>query len=361
MGDWFTLSKQDGQYLSYLQGTFSNQVRAIPQRPMDGRVNTNFMTFRLVAVEMIKRPALWKIWWRALRPSLLTLSLSPCLVIWGMSLLLEEQTPRVPIWQVLNVLLVLGLFQASLHLLNDYFDHMSGKDRADDRTGSRIIQNGWLPAYALYRFGVGLMLSGALLALPILWEQNWLVWGGALAALLGGGLFSLAQSHRLWLGVQELILFVLAGPMLTASFYYLLFGQWSWWASSVGIFFGLLAAAAFHLNHLEEIFLTERSGRRTLVGWLGFERSKRLLYLILGGAALSLLTLIFAGPMWPVASLGLLFFLFLVGMLTARIHRSPSFASSGLIQVRYAALRIHWLLGLFLSVSTALLSLYKNL
>src|SRR5882762_8431299 len=75
-----TLTPDDPDYRQYLLGHFSNSLRALPVESFSQHSRRERVTFRLVPVEEIQKPAWWKIYFKACRPELLGLTLGPFVV-----------------------------------------------------------------------------------------------------------------------------------------------------------------------------------------------------------------------------------------------------------------------------------------
>lgn len=222
-------------------------------------------------------------------------------------------------------LVTLGLLMAHAtnNLLNDLTDHLKGADSGDSfraRYGVQPVEAGLMSIreVLLYAAGTGLvaLLAGAYLAyargLPVL------------ILLAVGVFFVVFYTWPLkYVGLGELAVLVVWGPLMIGGGYYTITGEWSWEVVLAGLPYALGTTAIIFGKHIDKLDADRRKGIRTLPVILG-EKTAR--YAVLGMMALQyplVVYLVITGFFTPVM---LVVFLSLYGFfkLTVPVYRAPT-------------------------------------
>lgn len=225
-------------------------------------------------------------------------------------------------------LVTLGLLMAHAtnNLLNDLTDHLKGADSGDSfRTqyGVQPVEAGLMSArdVLLYAAGTGLvaLLAGACLVylrgLPVL------------ILLAIGAFFVLFYTWPLkYVGLGELAVLVVWGPLMIGGGYYTITGEWNTDVVLAGLPYALGTTAIIFGKHIDKLEADREKGIHTLPVLLGEKVSR---YAVLGTMVLQYLLvayLILTGFFTPVM---LVVFLSLYGFfkLTLPVYRSPRPAS----------------------------------
>ncbi len=167
------------------------------------------------------------------------------------------------------ILGTLGLMHISANILNDFMDHIHGVDRLQFKTGSRVIQNGWLRAKTVRDIGIALFvvaLIGGVLILTLSSINNILF--GLLAAIAVFG-YSVFRRGFKGLGLGELGIFLFCGPALLLSFEYVLTEKLSCICFILGCWNGVVASEQIFLRTWQNLSTHDRIGLRTLAVRLG--------------------------------------------------------------------------------------------
>jgi 1,4-dihydroxy-2-naphthoate polyprenyltransferase len=221
-------------------------------------------------------------------------------------------------------LVTLGLLMAHAtnNLLNDLTDHLKGADSGDSfRTqyGVQPVEVGLMSArdVLLYAAGTGVVafLAGASLVylrgLPVL------------VLLAAGTFFVLFYTWPLkYVGLGELAVLVVWGPLMIGGGYYTITGEWNTDVVLAGLPYALGTTAIIFGKHIDKLEADREKGIRTLPVLLG-EKAAR--YAVLGTMVLQYLLvayLVLAGFFTPVM---LVVFLSLYGFfkLMVPVYRSP--------------------------------------
>jgi 1,4-dihydroxy-2-naphthoate octaprenyltransferase len=272
---WKTFARTEREFLTHLDGSFSSEYRAIPMRSLNVNTSREQVTFEIRSVSEIQSPSWPLVWLKLFRPQTLTLSVGPILV--ALAYIVQSGIPynrSIALTSALGAL----LFHGSLNLLNDYYDHLKGRDRLNIKAGSRAIQKGWVRALDVKRFGFAMLALAILLGLPAIWEHLSLLLILAVLALLAGLEFSSQSLGLKYRGWAEPIVFLLTGPLLTLGFAWAITGEFLTSMIYLGVVFGIATLIVFHLSNLEEIMVDSQAGVKTLAVRLGFDRSQRVLW-----------------------------------------------------------------------------------
>lgn len=333
-----TLSRQDPGFTAFLDGTFSDSHRALPVRSMNVDTAREEVTFEIVPVGEIRRPASARLAWTLMRPQSLNFSLGPMLVSllygWG-----RQAQFRADL--VVSALIAVVLFHVGVNVLDDYFDHRKGRDRLNPRGGSRAIQNGWVRAITLLHAGLGLVCLSILVGLPVVLASPSLILLTALFAL-AGGLGLVSQRIRLkYRGLGEVITFLLAGPLLTSGFVWATSGSAGREYAVLGCAFGFTSVTYYHLKNIENIMLDSQAGARTLAARLGFDAAKASVWILVALSALSIMTLGWISGSALSFAVAVVAHAFVTVPVARGLGRAASPLSSDLKELRAQGLRAH--------------------
>ena len=221
-------------------------------------------------------------------------------------------------------LVTLGLLMAHAtnNLLNDLTDHLKGADKGDSfRTqyGVQPVEAGLMTVreVLLYAAGTGLVALAAGTYLAYL--RGWPV----LILTAIGAFFVLFYTWPLkYIGLGELAVLVVWGPLMIGGGYYVITGEWSPYVVLAGLPYALGTTAIIFGKHIDKLEADREKGIRTLPVLIG-ERSAR--YAVLGMMVLQYLLvtyLVLAGFFTPIM---LVVFLSLYGFfkLTVPVYKSP--------------------------------------
>lgn len=225
-------------------------------------------------------------WLIATRAAVLVITL----IASGIAGLLSAKDGRFDL--LLWSLVTLGLLaaHATNNLLNDLTDHFKGADSGDSfRTqyGVQPVEAGLMTArdVLLYAVGTGFvaLAAGAYLVylrgLPVLF-------------LLGlGAFFVLFYTWPLkYVGLGELAVLVVWGPLMIGGGYYTVTGEWSWQVVLAGLPYALGTTAIIFGKHIDKLEADKSKGIRTLPVLIG-ERYSR--YAVLGMMVLQYLLVLY--------------------------------------------------------------------
>lgn len=334
--EYITLTRDDPEFESYLLGTFSEQLRALPVETFHAQTERERVTFRLVEREKVQAPPWWKIYFWSCRPELLGLTMGPSIAAWLNDRARLEEWTRWPSWFAL-----LGVFflHTSAFLLNDVQDHLRGSDRLNRRRGSQVIQKGWVSAASMKKWAYLNFALAVLFGVPAFLRAPLQLALVCAAAWLCMIVLWVNRGSR-W-GLSDLALGLVFGPLLTCGIALASFGLFSWRDVIVGMAFGSLTAWTLQVRQMESLFRARPEGFRTFLGYWSFDRARAicvfegaLLLVLQPAAALALAVPLKFFILLPVVSIPLILFI-------GRLRQAASPLSSSLMGADRWALGAH--------------------
>ncbi len=228
-------------------------------------------------------------WLLAIRPKTLPAALAPVLVGTALAIADGAFAPGPALAAALGALLL----QIGSNIANDYFDHLKGVD-TPDRTGpTRVAASGLISLQEL-RWGMVVVFGLAgLVGLYLVAVGGWPILAVGVAAILAAVLYTGGPLPYGYVGLGDLFVFLFFGLVAVTGAYYVQTGRVTLGSLLASLPVGLLITAILVVNNLRDISSDRRAGKRTLAVLLG-RRGARLEYLLLlAGAYLSPLLLLF--------------------------------------------------------------------
>ncbi len=223
------------------------------------------------------------IWVQATRPLYLPTSVVPALV--GGLVAVGVDGAR---WWLLPVaLLAVLLLHAAVNVTNDVEDYARGVDTEEKMDNSRVFTTGLMEVGAGRRLYLSLYAAAFGLGVLICAFQGPELLVIGVAGVLGGYLYTAGPQPYKYLGLGDLLIVWLMGPLLTQGAYTAVTGDpFAAPAFWIGLFPGLLICAVLAFNNLSDIETDRAAGVRTLAVRLGFGRARMLALAALAGTYL---------------------------------------------------------------------------
>jgi 1,4-dihydroxy-2-naphthoate octaprenyltransferase len=214
-------------------------------------------------------------WLLATRASVLTMTLTSVLI--G-GLLAQPTKPIQWLWWGL-ILVGVTLAHASNNLLNDYFDYQAGLDTPDyarAQYAPHPILGGLLSERSLLQGVAVAMGLQAAIALYLTWVHGPLVLLFALLGLAISVFYTAGPIRLKRIGLGELAVFVVWGPLMTGGTYFALTGSLPArvWAASLP--YAFIVTTVLMGKHIDKIEMDAQRGIWTVPVLLGFARARRL-------------------------------------------------------------------------------------
>lgn len=268
-----TLSRKDPEFESYLRGTFSSTLRAIPVQSLNVSTESEEVTFKIIPVSEIKEPAPLKKWVEVFKLRSFVLLGFPLFLI----LVKNSYFDDIEMDPVLVITTVLGCFSLLIggNLLNDYFDHVRGLDRIHPDQQKKPIQEGWVTAESTRKWSALYLIFGVLMGVPAVFVTPELL----LFAMVPGAValwswLSASRRGARYRRGTEFLVFLMAGPLLTCGFQMAVTGAFELESLWLGVLSGLFCSFFMHLKNFRFLVVNSQAGFQNTISRLGFERSK---------------------------------------------------------------------------------------
>lgn len=236
-------------------------------------------------------PEGWRLWWLAIRPRTLTISLAP--VVAGTALAFRDAAsldPR-PVAAALAGALAI---QAGTNLYNDVADALRGGDQPLRQGPPRVTALGWASPERVRRAALVCFGLAALVGLYLAWLGGWPILALGAASLVAGWAYSGGPRPIAYTPLGELFVVAFFGLGAVGGTYYLQTQTVTPVVAVAGLAIGLLAAAVLMANNYRDMEADRLAGRRTLAIVAGAETST----LIYGSLVLLPMGLL-ASPLGP--------------------------------------------------------------
>ncbi|MDD5329206.1 MAG: 1,4-dihydroxy-2-naphthoate polyprenyltransferase [Sulfuricella sp.] len=211
------------------------------------------------------------VWWLAIRPKTLTVSIVPVLV--GSSAAFAE-TGAIAWLPLLAALAAAILIQVGTNLHNDVSDFERGADGAERLGPARATASGWLAPAAVRRGAFACFGGAVLLGIYLVWHGSWPILLLGLASVAAGWSYTGGPRPIAYSGLGELFVWLFFGLGAVMGSYYLQTLRLGWppfWAASM---VGLLAAAVIVVNNTRDLDNDRKIGKNTLAVRIGRSASK---------------------------------------------------------------------------------------
>jgi 1,4-dihydroxy-2-naphthoate octaprenyltransferase len=197
--------------------------------------------------------------------------------------LLAIQAGEFNLWVWL--LLTLGLFMAhgTNNLLNDYTDYTRGVDKGNYFRavyGPQPLEHGLLSKRQLLTYAAVTGLIAVAAGVLLIWYRD----GLTIVLMAVGAFFVLFYTFPLkYIGLGEIALMLVWGPLMVGGGFYVLTGGWDWTVALAGLSYSLGVAAALMGKHIDKLDMDAAKHIRTLPVLLGdsLARSTTLALIVL--------------------------------------------------------------------------------
>ena len=180
------------------------------------------------------------------------------------------------------LLLALGLVMAhgTNNLLNDYTDYSRGVDKGNyfrAQYGPQPLEHGLMTKRQLLTYAAVTGLIAVAAGVLLIWYRGW----PTLILMAMGAFFVLFYTYPLkYIGLGEVSLMLVWGPLMVGGGYYVFTGVWDWYVVIAGLAYSLGVTAALMGKHIDKLDADAAKHIRTLPVLLG-ERLARYVALSL--------------------------------------------------------------------------------
>ncbi|HEX2396224.1 MAG TPA: 1,4-dihydroxy-2-naphthoate polyprenyltransferase [Bacteroidales bacterium] len=218
------------------------------------------------------------VWIKAFRLRTLPLALSSAIL--GSFLAYAQGTFKLPIL-ILATLTTLFL-QILSNLANDYGDALKGTD-SEQRIGPQRVTTSGLVTKREMRIMIGIFIafslaSGSLLIFTGLnsigWKTILFFFILGLSAIYAAVKYTIGKNPYGYIGLGDVFVFIYFGIVGVAGTYFLHTESFDPWILLPASAIGLLSSGVLNLNNMRDIENDTRSGKRTLVVFIGSKAAK---------------------------------------------------------------------------------------
>lgn len=274
MSTLITVSRKSEKFLSFLDGSFSDEQRAIPLQTLNANTQNETVTFRLIDRSAMACPSTMDCWIKALKLKNFLLVIFP-IYIMSVKNWVDHRIKDPTVW-MLSLLSLIFLY-AGVNLRNEYSDHMLGFDRIFPDTGSRVLQKGYLAAHEVKKMSWIFIFLALVVSLPILLVFPELIITMILTVFVFNWAVLVDRSNFKYHKGGEIAVFLLMGPLLCCGFDVSVTGGASAESVAIGLVWGWISVFLVHLNNLESIMDYSRAKFLNTVSYLGFDKAKKML------------------------------------------------------------------------------------
>jgi len=243
-----------------------------------------------------------KAWIQASRPFSFTASMAP--VFLGAALVpFLEQSAR---WELMPLIVIASLLiHAATNMVSEYFDYVKGVDRPDTHGGSRVIVDKLLRPKQVFWGSIVLFGITACIGLVFVAICGWPILLLGLIGILGGFFYTATPVGYKYLGLGDLLVFILMGPLMVIGSFYVLTDTYQNEVLLISLPVGCLVAAILSGNNLRDILHDTQAGINSTASVLG-HRLARVEYsgLVVGAYVVTVGMIAFGVlPLWSVLTL----------------------------------------------------------
>lgn len=269
-----SLTPRDPEFHKYLMGDFSSNYRAIPQASLNLQNLNEIVTFEIRAVDHLKPASPLVKSWTLLKPATWLTVLVPLMMISNL-----QKGPTAGVTVLLALVLLLLMTFANWKA--DLADHIEGWDRLQGGHETSLFKNGWFTGTQIQKWSYGVLGSAALLGIPLLLKQPWVLVPYALAITALLVVLPRWWRKSIWPGVSSFCIFLLTGPLLTVGIDLVFDGEFSRASVALGMSWGLwMSYVRQQKIYTKQWFLHHKQPTFFFLG-LGFDRSKAWMRLMI--------------------------------------------------------------------------------
>ncbi|HET6444645.1 MAG TPA: prenyltransferase [candidate division Zixibacteria bacterium] len=209
-------------------------------------------------------------------------------------LAIRQEKFDIVLWLIVTFGLLMA--HATNNLVNDITDSWKGVDKGDDafrsQYGPQPIEHGLLTTRQM-------LVYAAITGLIALAAGIYLVYarGGYTLLLLGLGVFfALLYTWPLkHIGLGEVAVLLVWGPLMIGGGYYVITGEWSWEVTLAGLPYALGATTVIFGKHIDKLKMDKKRGLHTLPVILGDRNSRYVAIAMMVLQYVMVVTLVIAG------------------------------------------------------------------
>jgi 1,4-dihydroxy-2-naphthoate octaprenyltransferase len=171
------------------------------------------------------------------------------------------------VWLLLSIGLVMA--HGTNNLLNDYTDYSRGVDKGNyfrAQYGPQPLEHGLLTKRQLLTYAAVTGLIAVAAGVLLIWYRGW----PTAILMAAGAVFVLFYTYPFkYIGLGEVSLLLVWGPLMVGGGYYVFTGDWDWQVVIAGLSYSLGVTAALMGKHIDKLDADAAKKIRTLPVLLG--------------------------------------------------------------------------------------------
>jgi 1,4-dihydroxy-2-naphthoate octaprenyltransferase len=244
------------------------------------------------------QPNRLSIWIEATRPYSFTASVTPVLI----GSVLGAADGPFSFGRFLLALIGSLFLQIGTNMINDYYDHLSGVDTLESKSGSQVIQRDLLTPGEMYWGGIVTFGIGSVCGLLLVVLCGWPILALGIASVLAGYFYTANPLPLAYKALGEATVFVFMGPVIVVGAYYVQREMFTLPSFLISLPVGCLVAAILHANNIRDLKFDVEHGKHTLATLIGRHAANWELAGLMYGAYVITAALILLGyAPWTVA------------------------------------------------------------
>ncbi len=243
-----------------------------------------------------------KAWIQAFRPFSYTASFIPVALGAALAIYWHESAR----WFLFPLILIASvLIQAGTNLASEYFDYKKGVDRSETYGSSRVLVENLLNPVRVLIVGLACFALAACIGLVFIFFFGWPIFLLGMIGLLGGFFYTATPMAYKYLGLGDLFVFILMGPLMVIGSFYVLTGTYNHHVLLISLPVGCLVAAILSANNLRDITHDTAAGIKTSATVLGFRLARYEYTALITGAYAAVLVMVALKilPLWSLLTL----------------------------------------------------------
>ncbi|KXK02475.1 MAG: 1,4-dihydroxy-2-naphthoate polyprenyltransferase [Chlorobi bacterium OLB4] len=183
------------------------------------------------------------------------------------------------------------------NVINDIYDYRTGMDKEDKENGvpaggSMVLSFGWATEKQMKMIAIVSLTIASLIGVFLFTHAGEWILYLSLFGLLSAIFYTATPVSLKYKALGDLQVILSFGVGMTLGAYIVQTGSFSWIPVILSIPFGLLIDAILHANNIRDINFDGKFGVKTLPILIGENASKKIYYLLISGAYLSVIVFV---------------------------------------------------------------------
>lgn len=244
------------------------------------------------------QPNRLSIWIEATRPYSFTASVTPVLI----GSVLAGVDGSFSVGRFLLALIGSLFLQIGTNMINDYYDHQSGVDTLESKSGSQVIQRGLLSPGEMYWGGIATFGIGSVCGLLLVALCGWPILVLGIVSVLAGYFYTANPLPLAYKALGEATVFVFMGPVIVVGAYYVQREVFTLTPFLISLPVGCLVASILHANNIRDLNFDAEHGKQTLATMIGRQAANwELAGLVYGAYIITAVLIVLGYVPWTVA------------------------------------------------------------